>query len=134
VRSRRPDPELRVLLGRARARLSPLALYPTPVRIRRVRIVVAPWVFRLPGLRRFDGYTAWNLILLRRPPDEDDLRLVIHELCHVWQMQHHPVRMPLSYLRSGYASNRYEAEARLAAGHPPARPRRTRFGARRMGQ
>jgi hypothetical protein len=38
----------------------------------------------------------------------------VHELCHVWQMQHRPVRMPLSYLRSGYASNAYEREAREA--------------------
>ena len=46
-----------------------------------------------------------------RPEDED---LLCHELCHVWQMQHHPVAMPLSYLRSGYAANRYEEEARRA--------------------
>jgi hypothetical protein len=30
-------------------------------------------------------------------------------------MQHHPVGMPLSYLRSGYHRNRYEEEARRAA-------------------
>ena len=40
--------------------------------------------------------------------------LICHELCHVWQMQHHPVRMPLSYLRTGYAANPYEREAREA--------------------
>jgi hypothetical protein len=39
--------------------------------------------------------------------------LVTHELCHVWQMQHRPIRMPLSYLK-GYEDNRYEAEARRA--------------------
>jgi hypothetical protein len=39
--------------------------------------------------------------------------LLTHELCHVWQMQHHPVRMPLSYL-GGYEGNPYEAEARRA--------------------
>jgi len=32
----------------------------------------------------------------------------------VWQMQHRPVRMPLSYLRVGYAGNPYEAQARAA--------------------
>jgi len=32
----------------------------------------------------------------------------------VWQMQHHPVRMPLSYLRTGYDANPYEREARAA--------------------
>ena len=40
--------------------------------------------------------------------------LLVHELCHVWQMQHLPVRMPLSYLLSGYASNRFELEAQAA--------------------
>ena len=35
------------------------------------------------------------------PAEHEDL--LCHELCHVWQMQHHPVAMPLSYLRSGYA-------------------------------
>ena len=44
----------------------------------------------------------------------DDEDLICHELCHVWQMQHHPLRMPLSYLRLGYASNPYEEEARQA--------------------
>jgi hypothetical protein len=44
---------------------------------------------------------------------DDDL--VTHELCHVWQMQHHPFSMPLSYLRQGYADNPYEQEARRAA-------------------
>ena len=82
------------------------------MRIERVRVVVAPLAFRLPWLRRFDGYAAWGTILLRREPDDDDL--VCHELCHVWQMQHHPLAMPLSYLRHGYARNRYEAEARGA--------------------
>jgi len=76
---------------------------------------VLPALFRFPWFRRFDGYAAWNLIVLRRPPDEvsgDDL--LTHELCHVWQLQHHPVAMPLSYVRHGYARNRYEDEARRA--------------------
>jgi len=76
-------------------------------------MLVWPWLFRLPWFRRFDGYAAWNLIALRRPVERAGDDLVTHELCHVWQMQHHPVRMPLSYLR-GYAGNRYEAEARRA--------------------
>ncbi len=101
-------------LRRAKARLDTLALYPAPVRIGRVRVVVVPWLFRLPWFRRFDGYAAWGTILLRSPTARDDADLVCHELCHVWQMQHHPLRMPLSYLRSGYAANRYEAEARAA--------------------
>jgi hypothetical protein len=41
--------------------------------------------------------------------------LVAHELCHVWQMQHRPVRMPLSYLLVGYDRNPYEEEARRCA-------------------
>jgi hypothetical protein len=83
------------------------------VRIEHVRVLVWPWLFRLPWLRRFDGYAAWNTVLLRRPVEASGDDLVTHELCHVWQMQHRPLAMPLSYLR-GYEGNRYEAEARRA--------------------
>jgi hypothetical protein len=83
------------------------------VRIERVRVLVTPWLFRLPWFRRFHGYAAWNAIFLRgRDLADDDL--VTHELCHVWQLQHRPLAMPLSYLRTGYARNPYEAEARRA--------------------
>jgi hypothetical protein len=84
------------------------------VRIDRVRVLVWPWLFRLPWFRRFDGYAAWGAVLLRRPPGPADDDLLTHELCHVWQMQHRPLRMPLSYLLTGYAGNGYEAEARRA--------------------
>jgi hypothetical protein len=104
----------RAALDRAKRRLDTLDLYPRPVRIGRVRIVVAPWLFRLPFMKRFDGYATHLVIFLRSHRHLDDDDLVTHELCHVWQMQHHPVRMPLSYL-GGYGSNRYEAEARQAA-------------------
>ncbi|MGZ4292649.1 MAG: hypothetical protein ACXVRM_00255 [Solirubrobacteraceae bacterium] len=103
------------VLVRAKARLDRLDLYPRPVTIDRVYIVPAAWLFTLPWFRRFDGYTMWNLILLRSSELAADEDLVCHELCHVWQMQHHPVRMPLSYLRLGYADNPYEEEARRAA-------------------
>src|SRR4051794_21583032 len=102
-------------LADAKARLDGLQLYPRPVALRRsVRIVTAPWLFRLPWFRRFDGYTMWDLILLRAPLREVSGDLVCHELCHVWQMQHRPVAMPLSYLHRGYAANPYEREARRA--------------------
>ena len=107
--TRTPQPAL----ARAKARLDPLALYPHPVSLRGVRLVAAPWLFRLPWLRRFDGYATHRVILVRARALLDDGDLVTHELCHVWQMQHRPLRMPLSYLR-GYASNRYELEARAA--------------------
>jgi hypothetical protein len=115
---------MRAALEEAKARLDRLDLYPRPVRIDRVRIVVAPWLFVLPWFRRFDGYAAWNLIVLRAPPDEVGEDLVTHELCHVWQMQHHPLRMPLSYLRHGYTRNPHEREAREAVERtrPAARP------------
>ena len=45
---------------RAKARLDRLDLYPRPVRIDRVRVLVWPWLFRLPWLRRFDGCAAWK--------------------------------------------------------------------------
>ena len=107
--TRTPQPAL----ARAKARLDPLALYPRPVSLRGVRLVAAPWLFRLPWLRRFDGYATHRVILVRARALLDDGDLVTHELCHVWQMQHRPLRMPLSYLR-GYAGNRYELEARRA--------------------
>jgi hypothetical protein len=103
-------------LAAAKARLDRLALYPRPVALRRtVRIFIVPWLFRLPWFSRFDGYTMWDLILLRAPLEATSADLVCHELCHVWQMQHHPLTMPLSYLYRGYASNPYEIEARRAA-------------------
>jgi hypothetical protein len=111
MRERATDREV---LERAKTRLDRLDLYPAPVRIDRVRILVWPRLFRLPWFRRFDGYAAWNTIFLRRTPDELGDDLVVHELCHVWQMQHRPVAMPLSYLRTGYAQNPYEDEARRA--------------------
>lgn len=103
-------------MERAKARLDTLDWYPRPVRLRRtVRIVHAPWLFRLPGLRRFRGYTSWDVIFLKRPLDVDGDDLVTHELCHVWQMQHHPLRMPLSFLVRPYSRNPYELQARRAA-------------------
>jgi hypothetical protein len=107
--ARSPHPAL----ARAKARLDLLDLYPRPVRVAGVRLVTAPWLFRLPWLRRFDGYATHVLILVRARELAEDDDLVTHELCHVWQMQHRPLRMPLSYLR-GYAGNRYELEARGA--------------------
>ena len=68
----------------------------------------------MPWFRRFDGYAAWNTILLRGPEALADDDLVTHELCHVWQMQHRPLAMPLSYLRTGYQRSPYEHEARWA--------------------
>jgi hypothetical protein len=112
--------QARAVLARAKARLDRLALYERPVRIEHVRIVAAGWLFRLPWFRRFDGYAMWNLILVRPPELALDEDLICHELCHVWQMQHHPLRMPLSYLREGYANNPSEREARRAASRAPA--------------
>ena len=109
---------MRAVIARAWDRIEPLRLYPRPVDLSRVRVVVAPWLFRLPWFRRFDGYTMWNLILLRSPGLAADADLVCHELCHVWQMQHHPLAMPLSYLRFGYAHNPFEEEARRATATP----------------
>jgi hypothetical protein len=109
-------PEKRAALERARARLDTLDLYPRPVRIARVRVVIAPLLFRLPWFRSFDGYATHLAIFLRRPlagGEQDDL--LTHELCHVWQMQHRPLAMPLSDVLRGYRRNPYEAEARRAA-------------------
>ena len=112
-------------LQRAKARLDPLSLYPQPVRIYNVRIRFAPWLFKVPGFRRFRGYATRRNIWLKRPLLDE--RLVAHELCHVWQLQHEPLRVWLSYARPStfspdrraYRANRYEAEAIRAAAAVP---------------
>jgi hypothetical protein len=103
-------------------RIEPLALYPEPIDLARVRIIATPRLFALPWFRRFDGYTIWSAILLRRPLARVDDDLIAHELVHVWQGQHDWVRLWISYLRpstfwgdrSGYWENPYELEARSA--------------------
>ena len=82
------------------------------MRIDRVRVITTPRLFRLPWFRRFDGYAVHGAILLRAPDPPEDL--LTHELCHVWQMQHRPLRMPLSYVLAGYWNNPYERQARAA--------------------
>ena len=117
--SRAPHPALAL----AKARLDRLDWYPRPVRIEHVRLVHAAWLYRLPWFRRFDGYATHYAIFLRRayrPGVDDDL--VTHELCHVWQMQHRPLAMPLSYLRTGYDRSPYERQAREAARRTQAKP------------
>ena len=106
------DEELAVALARAKARLDTLDYYPQPVRIERVRILVAPWFFRIPGFRRYRGYALWRTILLRARGPSDDL--LTHELCHIWQGQHRALHMSWKHLTTRYRSNPYELEARRA--------------------
>ena len=110
----RRSPRERELLAAARRRLDRLDLYPRPVDLRRVRVLSAPWLFRVPGFRRFRGYELGPLILVKMPLDETPEDLVVHELTHVWQHQHRPLRMWLSYLWQGYRANEHEIEAREA--------------------
>ena len=105
-------PALRAQLARAKARLDTLDLYPEPVSLRRVRVLVAPSFFRIPGFRRYHGYALVRTILVRRPDPSDDL--VTHELCHVWQMQQRPLHVFWSWLVHSYRGNPYEVEARSA--------------------
>ena len=114
ARPRRSRPEIAAIL-RAKERLDRLDFYPEPVRIAHVRILHTPWLFRIPGFRRFTGYELGSLILLRKPLGQVSDDLIVHELCHVWQHQHRPVRMWLSYLYQGYRNNDHELEARRAA-------------------
>ena len=69
------------MLARAKERLDRLDLYPRPVSLRGVRVLVVPWLFRLPWFRRFDGYATHFVIFLRSRDVGDDL--ITHELCHV---------------------------------------------------
>ena len=105
-------PAHRARLARAKARLDTLDLYPQPVTLRRVRIVVAPWFFRIPGFRRYHGYALWRTILVRNADPSDDL--VTHELCHVCQGQHRALHMSWKQLTTRYRENPYEIEARRA--------------------
>jgi hypothetical protein len=102
----------RAHLARARRRLAAIGMH---VRMRNVRIVHAPWLFRIPGFRRFNGYEAGPLILVKKPLAEVSNDLVTHELCHVWQDQRRRAYMWLSYLWQGYRHNEHEIEARAAA-------------------
>jgi hypothetical protein len=106
-------------------RIAPLKLYPRALRTERVRVLSVPWLFRLPWFRRFDGYTIWSTILLRRRLEQADADLIAHELVHVWQGQHEWVRLWLSYANpstlwgDGYWRNRYERQARDAVARTP---------------
>ena len=109
-------------LARAKARLDTLDWYPEPVRVDRVRIVVAPWLFRVPGFRRYVAYAFWRTIALRSPDASEDL--LTHELCHIWQGQQRPLHMTYKHLTTRYRRNPYELEARRAvvetpSGSPP---------------
>ena len=101
-------------LERAKARLDRLHLYPEPVRIEGVRVWVVPWFFRLPKLRRYDGYALKRTILLRRSVAETPDDLITHELCHVWQQQHERWRVLRAWATTRYEENPYELEARQA--------------------
>ncbi len=103
-------------IARAKDRLDRLDFYPRPVDVRRVRIAHWPWLFRVPGFRRFRGYEFGPLIVIKMPLSEASDDLIVHELCHVWQHQHKPLGMWLSYLHPtrGYRANPNEAEARAA--------------------
>ena len=112
--SERDGAEAQARLQRARARLDRLRLYPHPVRTDGVRIVTLPLFFRLPFLRRYDGYALFRTILLRRALAETSDDLITHELCHIWQVQNRPLHMVLTYLTTRYRENPYEVEARRA--------------------
>jgi hypothetical protein len=105
-------PDERVRLEAAKARLDRLDLYPEQVRIERVRVVVSPGVFRLPGMRRYRGYALWRTIVVRDAEVSDDL--LTHELCHVWQAQHRPLAQLRAWARYPYRQNPFEGEARAA--------------------
>jgi hypothetical protein len=111
---------LSAALERASERLDRLDYYPTPVRTERVRLVVAPWFFRIPGFRRYSGYAFWRTIVLKSAGASDDL--VTHELCHVWQGQHRRWDVTLKHLTTRYHRNPYELEARRAVAETAADP------------
>jgi hypothetical protein len=116
------EPDVAEVLAAARRRLEALALYPRPLR-RDVRVVVWPWFFRFLWFRRYVAYALIRTIVLKEMPAEYVARrgarrfedLLVHELCHIWQTQHHPIRSALALLRYSYRDNPFEQEARRAA-------------------
>jgi hypothetical protein len=110
------------LLARARAQLERQELYPRPLRAD-ATVVVWPWFFRIPWYRRYVAYTLVRRIVLSAAPDELIARrgerwfvsLLVHELCHVWQVQHHPIATAFAHVRYRYRENPFELEARAAA-------------------
>jgi hypothetical protein len=105
-------PGERARLARAKARLDRLRLYPRPVSLDGVRVIVAPGFFRVPGFRRYRGYAFWRTIVVRAEDASDDL--LTHELCHVWQAQQRPLAQLLAWARYPYRQNPFEQEARAA--------------------
>ena len=101
-------------LEHAKARLDPLDLYDVPVSLARVRVLVEPRFFRVPGFRRYHGYSFWRTIVVRHEDVSSDL--LTHELCHVWQAQRRPLAQLWAWARYSYRSNPFEREARAAAG------------------
>ena len=84
--------DLDAAIADARGRLQSLALYPKPLRPD-VRVAVWPWLFRIPGFRRYIAYAFVKRVAFKETPEQlvarngqDRLeRLLVHELCHVWQ-------------------------------------------------
>jgi hypothetical protein len=105
-------PDERERLEHAKARLDRLDLYDAPVSLARVRVLVEPRLFRVPGLRRYHGYTFWRTIVVRDENASSDL--LTHELCHVWQAQQRPLAQLWAWFRYSYGSNPFERQARAA--------------------
>jgi hypothetical protein len=99
-------------LARAKARLDALDLYDVPVSLARVRVFFEPRLFRVPGFRRYHGYSFWRTIVVRDENASPDL--LTHELCHVWQAQRRPLAQLWAWFRYPYRQNPFEREARSA--------------------
>ncbi len=81
---------------------------------------VVGWPFKLPYIRRFDGYTISPERVLIRPGHEMRADLLAHELCHIYQMRRDGhaefTRQYVRWLHEfGYQDNPYEVEARFAS-------------------
>jgi hypothetical protein len=119
-------PHERERLEGAKARLDQLDLYDAPVSLARVRVFVELRLFRVPGFRRYYGYSFWRTIVVDGENASSDL--LTHELCHVWQAQRCPLAQLWAWVRYQYRSNPFEREARAAvaatrstASRPPCR-------------
>lgn len=124
-RTARPD-----ALARAKARLDTLDLYPEPVDVSNVCVLVAPWLF-VWRFRPYHGLATRYVIYMRERDYGDDL--LVHELCHVWQSQHDWRAVWREYLFVDYEVNRYEVEARCAVELTRPKPVLTLLRSREVG-
>ena len=99
----------------------------------RLRVKFGFWLFRLPGMRRWNGITLYPWILLRPRRREASERLLRHEYQHVLQIDRMGwlpfyVTWLWQRLTKGYRAAPLEVEARAFENEPLTKAQRERMG------